>query len=103
MAQMCRAQGLPAPDFVSAPRRFEARFIADPYSDERLRHMGLKERQTRAVRLAREKGSISFAEYSILETGLTRRTLQRDLVELVEKGIFRAIGETKARRYALRS
>jgi ATP-dependent DNA helicase RecG len=101
MAQLCRAQGLPEPEFVSTPYHFTVTFRKDPYTPERLRLLGLSERQAKAVQFARERGSISNAEYRDL-TGVSDRTALRDLDGLVEAGVFTRASGGRQARYALR-
>jgi ATP-dependent DNA helicase RecG len=91
---MCEAQGLPAPDFQSAPRRFETRFTKDPYTDERLRDMGMNERQIQAVAYVRQHGRITNAQYCELNT-VSRGTATRDLTDLLDRGVFARAGSGK--------
>lgn len=102
MAQMCRAQGLPAPDFIAGPRRFEAHFIADPYTEDRLREMGITDRQIRAVHHVKLKGHIGNLEYQEL-AGVSKRTATRDLEALAQAGLLSRVGGVgRTVRYALK-
>lgn len=93
MAQLCRAQGLPEPEFSVTPHTFTVTFRKDPHTPERLRQLGLSERQMQAVQYARERGSISNAEYREL-AGLKERTARLDLAAMAEKGILEKSQET---------
>ena len=62
--------------------------------------MGLNERQMQAVQLVKERGAISVIDLKQIFAGVTRKTLYRDLQILVEKGILKAQGTTKGRRYS---
>ncbi len=101
MAQLCRAQGLPEPEFVSSPYEFTVTFHKDPYTPERLRQLGLSGRQVRAVQFVRERGSISNADYRAL-AGVSDRTALRDLDGLVETGVFARASGGRQARYVLR-
>jgi ATP-dependent DNA helicase RecG len=93
MAQMCREQGLPEPEFVSTPYRFEVQFNQDPYTENRLRRLGLNERQIKAVKWMKEKESISNREYQQL-TGASKPTATRDLEDLVKRTVLVKAGKT---------
>jgi len=60
----------------------------------------LNERQIKAIRSVKEKGSITNREYRQL-TGLSDEGARRDLKELVSKGILRSEGKGRAVRYIL--
>ncbi len=53
------------------------------------RRRGLTERQARALGHVLEHGRLTIAEYQKLYPEMSRRTLQRDLRALVEKGLLR--------------
>jgi ATP-dependent DNA helicase RecG len=99
---LCREQGLPEPEFDADALQFRVRFLKDPYTPERLRRMGLNERQIQAILYVKMHGSISNREYQNL-TGTRERTATHDLRDLVEKGILERIGTTgRGVRYAAR-
>ncbi len=100
MASACAAQGLPAPDFAQISGELHVTFHKDAFNDERLQRMELSERQRQAVRHAREKGSISNAEYRAL-MGLSDRTASRDLEALVDKDIMTRTSTGRLTRYRL--
>jgi ATP-dependent DNA helicase RecG len=78
--------------------RFEVVFYQDPYTGERLREMGLNERQVKAVLYVKEQGSITNREFREL-TGLSDEATRKDLAELTEKGLLRVEGKGRSTRY----
>ncbi len=100
MIELCRAHGLPEPEFVSERGWFQIMFLQDPYTEERLREMGLNERQMTAVRWVREKGSIRNKAFREL-VGLSDEAARLDLTELVEKGVLRIKGKGRSTRYVM--
>lgn len=98
----CREAGLPEPEFQEEAGGFRVVFLKDPYTPERLRAMGLNERQVKAVMHLKERGTIGNKEYQEL-TGASKPTVTRDLDELVERGILvRKGGRGRGTRYALK-
>jgi predicted HTH transcriptional regulator len=102
MVEQCRVQGTPEPEFILI-RNLEFRSVLprDAYTESSLSKLGLNERQLRAVRLAKEKGSISLTDFKVIYPAMTERTLSRDLLVLVSKKILKPKGEKKGRRYGL--
>ncbi|WP_029933086.1 hypothetical protein [Rhodothermus marinus] len=77
-------------------------FSQDPYTPERLRALGLNERQIQAVLYVKERGRISNQEYQEL-AGVSKRIASRDLDDLVQRDIFERVGETgKGTHYILK-
>jgi len=69
---------------------------------EKLRKMGLNDRQIKAVNYVKEKGRITNKEYQELNL-VSKRTASRDLDELVKRNIIDQIGITgKGTEYVLR-
>ena len=93
IVEFCRQQDLPEPDFHSEKGRFEVTFYKDPYTEERLREMGLNERQVKAVVYVKEKGQITNKRYQEL-TGVSKPTATRDLEKLVVLAILQRMGTT---------
>jgi len=93
---LCREQGLPEPEFHADALQFRVRFFKDLYTPERLRKMGLNERQIKAVLYVKEHGSISNREYQQL-TGISKRTASDELSDLVEKGVLSKVGGQRGR------
>lgn len=62
----------------------------------------LSERQKQAIEaLQTRKGDFTIQDYEAICPGINRRSLQRDLVDLIEKGIITQEGIKKASRYRL--
>lgn len=102
MIRRCLDEGLPEPTFEANGSTFQVTLSKDPYTDERLRQLGLSERQIRAVLWSKEHGSISNQEYQTL-SGVSERTATRDLAELVRQEILTQVGRTgKGTTYRLR-
>jgi ATP-dependent DNA helicase RecG len=97
----CQEAGLPEPEFVEQAGSFNVIFLKDPYAQERLRTMGLSERQIQIIAGLRQSGSASVGELQQVFPEVSAKTLQRDLQALVQKGLLKALGEKKGRRYAL--
>ncbi len=92
---------LPRPEFKEAFGGFQVVFYRDWLTEERLRELGLNERQVRAVLYVKEKGSITNREYREMFR-VSAVTAARDLKNLVEKGIFKKMGGTgRSVRYEL--
>ena len=66
-----------------------------------VRHRGLTDRQARALGHVLEHGRLTIAEYQTLYPEKSRRTLQRDLRTLVEKGLLRRREGTNRLEYVL--
>jgi ATP-dependent DNA helicase RecG len=99
---LCREQGLPEPEFDADALQFRVRFLKDPYTPERLRRMGLNERQIQAVLHLKVYGKVTNSAYQSL-TGTSKRTASRDLEALVRMGLLEQIGETgKGTHYILK-
>jgi len=99
--ELCRQQDLPEPEFQNQQGGFLVTFAKDPYTPERLRSLGLSERQIQIVTILRSARSASLGELHRHFPSVTAKTIQRDLQALVEKGLVNATGEKKGRRYAL--
>jgi predicted HTH transcriptional regulator len=100
MIEQCRTQGVPEPEFVLI-RNVEFRTILprDGFTASVLKGKALNERQMKAVQISKEKGLISLANIKEFYPDVADRTLNRDLQGLVDKGILKAQGEKKGRRY----
>jgi len=75
-------------------------FRKSPYTDERLRGLGLSDRQIKAVRFVEERGSISNTEYREL-VGILRGSALRELNMLTDLGVLTKPGAGRAARYIL--
>ena len=91
--RLCREQGLPEPDFANWQGGFRVTFLQDPYTPERLRKLGLSERQIKAVLYVKEHGKITNTKYQEI-TGVRKRQASNDLKNLEERGILVKKGTT---------
>ena len=66
------------------------------------REHGLNRRQVLAVEALLERGGLGIEEFVALAAGVPRRTLQRDLQGLVERGVAVVKGAARAARYHLK-
>jgi len=92
---------LPEPEFRNHQGGFLVTFAKDPYTPERLRAMGLNERQIQIIDILRNTESVSLGEVRRFFPNISAKTIQRDLQALVKKGLLKAPGEKKGRRYVL--
>jgi len=67
------------------------------------RQYALNPRQGLAVGYLLEKDDLRIEELEVLCPGVNRRTLQRDLRDLVPQGVVKSIGAARAVRYVLQS
>jgi len=65
----------------------------DYYTEERLKEIGLNDRQIKAVMYVKENGKITNKEYQELN-GVTKKTASRDLGVLTDKRILGKVGST---------
>ncbi|GIV20032.1 MAG: hypothetical protein KatS3mg023_1783 [Armatimonadota bacterium] len=101
MVRLCQEQGLPQPEFQNWQGGVRVVFSKDPYTPERLRMLGLSERQIQAVLYVKERGSITNRNYRQL-TGLSDEGARLDLKALVEMGIFVMQGKGRGAVYVVR-
>ncbi|MGC8746783.1 MAG: ATP-binding protein [Candidatus Saccharicenans sp.] len=99
--ELCRQQDQPEPEFQNQQGGFLVTFAKDPYTPERLRELGLNERQIQIIAALRGRQSASIGELHRLFSDITVKTIQRDLQALVNKGLLKAEGEKRGRRYVL--
>jgi len=97
----CKATGLPAPEMKEQEGGFIVTLFKDRFTEEQLRQLGLNDRQVKAVLYVKERGKITNKEYQEINEGITDRTALRDLDTIIDKGIFRRIGDNKAAYYGL--
>ncbi len=98
---LCKEQGLPEPEFKEEFGGFSVVFWKDIYNEQHLRKMGLNERQIKAVSFAKAHGNITISDFSRIIRDVSEKTLYRDLQDLVKRGILKAEGEKKGRKYTL--
>lgn len=98
----CREQGLPEPEFENWQGGLRVTFLQDPYTPERLRALGLNDRQIQAVMYVKERGSITNTVYQGLNR-ISKRTASEELSDLVQKGVLVKIGGKRGRGTAYRA
>ena len=97
----CATHNLPAPIFHEEMGGFKVTLSQDRYTPERLRDLGLTDRQTAIVLQVKEHGSITNREVQSL-TDVSRATATRDLEHLVAHNILILQGRTgRGSRYVL--
>ena len=84
----CMAQHLPVPQFLEQSGGFLVVFSKDFYTEAALRKKGLSARQIKAVLHLKKTGVLTNKDYQTLCT-IHYRTAQRDLSDLVAKGILK--------------
>jgi len=65
----------------------------DYYTEERLKEIGLNDRQIKAVMYVKEEGKIINKEYQEIN-GVIKKTASRDLGVLIDKRILEKVGST---------
>ncbi len=84
---------LPEPEFKEEFAGFSLYLRKDYYTEERLKEMGLNDRQIKAVIYVKENGKITNKEYQELN-GVIKKTASRDLGVLTDKRILEKVGST---------
>src|SRR3972149_3061607 len=87
IVENCLKQGLPEPDFIEESGVMKIIFYKERWSEEKLKELGLNERQIKALIYVKENGRITNKEYREL-TGLSDEGSRIDLRELVKKGLL---------------
>ena len=100
MIELCLKHGLPEPEFEDIETSFIVTIRKDIYIEEYLRKLGLNERQIKTVKYVKEKKDITRKDYEKLNN-VSRRTAIRDLNELINKNILKAVGTTDNKKYLL--
>jgi ATP-dependent DNA helicase RecG len=95
IVEVCKAAGLPEPEFVEHAGGFQTIFLKDIYTEQYLSKLGINDRQIKAILYIKEKGFITNAILqSINSAGKSTTTL--DLQDLVNREII--VQEGKAGR-----
>lgn len=98
----CRSAGLPEPDFRQDGGQFVMTLWRDWLTPSMLSSLQLNERQLKAVAVVRLEHRLTTARYQAI-TDASRATAQRDLEELVAKGVLTATGAGRGAGYELRT
>jgi len=99
--EKCRDQGIPEPEFKNEHHVMTVIFYKNKWSEENLKKMGLNERQIKAVDYIKTNKAITLSSFKDLVTGVSEKTLYRDLQDLVNRNIVKEIGDKKGRKYEL--
>ena len=91
MAEELGAAGMPLPTFTSEPGRFRLIFYREGLTEDRLKNMGLSERQISAIMYTKEHETISNTEYQMIAK-VSKSTATRELNDLKAKNILAAEG-----------
>lgn len=91
MVEELETVGMPLPTFTSEPGRFRLTFHREMLTEDRLKNMGLSERQILAVTYTKEHKTISNTDYQMIAK-VSKRTASRELNELKLKDILVAEG-----------
>lgn len=94
MIKACREAGLAEPEFIDEGGWFKVVLKGNRVEDM------LNERQSKLLKLIRERGYISRREYQ-LKLNINERTARMDIERLLQLGLIRKVGSGKNVRYAL--
>lgn len=102
MLDGCRGVGLPEPEFEEMQGAFWVTFRKDVFTEERLRSLGMSDRQIRAVLWTKQKGRITNADYQAINQ-VSKRTASHELGTLEAGGLLERVGTTgKGTYYTLK-
>ena len=93
---------MPEPDFIEEHGVMNVIFYQDKWDDERLRKLGLNDRQIKAVRYVKESGKITNKEYQKLNK-VSNKTAYLELTDLANRGIIVIQGSGKKIHYNLKT
>ena len=106
MIRLMAEAGLPPPRFAETAAGFQVTLvgqgdalIGQEADALRWRHLGLNERQERALAYLGEKGRITNSEFQDLCPEVSAETIRRDLADLVRKNLLLKIGDKRATYY----
>ena len=92
MIAACINWGLPEPKFELVTGNLVVSFRKDIFTEDYLKTMGLNERQKKAVEFIKTEKKITRTEYEKM-SGISERTANRELSDLVKLSIFNKIGK----------
>ena len=102
IVQWCKEWDLPEPKFAEAGGSFVVTFGKSKLSEDYLASLRLNDRQQKALDYLKKNMHISNQQYRELNK-TSKNTATRDLIELVEKGVLRAIGQGRSLKYELKN
>ena len=100
MIQGCREWGIPEPEFGDTGTAIVVTFSKSILTSRIMEELGLNQRQIEAMDFVKEHNKITTREYCRL-CKVARDTANRDLNELLEKGIIRRKGSGPQTYYIL--
>ncbi len=93
MIDWMKEAGLPEPEYKEEQGGFSVYFYKDIYTEEKLKTMGLNDRQIKAAKYVKEKGRITNKEYQKAYE-VSRQTAARELSHLVQSNVLLRHGKT---------
>jgi ATP-dependent DNA helicase RecG len=106
MIRLMDEAGLPRPKFEETAAGFRvtlmcqgASLASEQFDARRWRHLGLNERQEKALVYLAENERITNREYQELCPDVSPETIRRDLADLVDRNLLLKIGEKRATYY----
>jgi ATP-dependent DNA helicase RecG len=106
MIRLMSEAGLPTPRFEETAAGFRVTLfgpggslISKDVDARRWRHLGLNERQEKALAYLADKQRITNREYQELCPDVSAETIRRDLADLVSKDLLLKIGDKRATYY----
>lgn len=100
IVQWCKKWGLADPRFEEAGGSFVVTFRHAGFNDDQLTKMGLNDRQMKSISYLRENKSITSRIYGELN-GIGKVSAVKDLNEMVQIGLLKAVGKGRALKYVL--
>lgn len=92
---------LPEPEFKEEFAGFSLYLRKDYYTEEKLKEMGLNDRQIKAVMYVKEKGKITNKEYQELNF-VSNKTAYLELSDIIKKNVFAVEGSGRTVAYNLK-
>ncbi len=102
MIESMKIQGLPEPEFKEEMGGFSVYFRKDIYTEEYLRQLGLNERQIKIIKYLKSQGTAGLSSFKSILPDVSKKTIYRDLQDLIQRGLLNQVGEKKGRKYRLK-
>jgi len=100
MIKQCKERNLPEPEFEQKMGSFVVTIRRDIYTDDYLNRFNLNERQKKAIKYVKERGSITTGEYMEINN-VSDKTSYIELNGIFIKKIFNRVGVGRATKYIL--
>ncbi len=101
MIELCKAEGLPEPEYDERSGAVVVTFKRAKATRKYHEAPEQSQRQQQALEFARQQGRLTARDYAKL-LGVSKRTANRDLMALVEKGLLQQGGKGKALYFELK-